>query len=62
MKNEYQTKTITTEDLELIQDAIEQSISTLKCVFEYASHTEEWAEEIIELLQEANDTIEHVSL
>lgn len=62
MKNEYQTKTITTEDLELIQDAIEQSISKLKLVIEYASHTEEWAEEIVELLQEANYTIEYVSL
>ena len=53
------TKTITTKDLELIQDAIEQSISTLKCVFEYEG-IEEWAEELIELLQEANDTIEQI--
>lgn len=57
-----ETKTITTEDLELIQDAIEQSISKLKLVIEYSSHNEDWAIEIVELLQEANDTIEYVSL
>lgn len=50
-----ETKTITTEELELIQDAIERSIVNLKLIaIKYPANPEELAKHIIEILQEAN--------
>ena len=58
-----ETKTITIEDLELIQDAIEKSIVNLKLIaIKHPANPEELAKHIIDILQEANDTIEYVSL
>jgi hypothetical protein len=57
-----EAKTITTADLDLIQDAILRSIERLQIIIEYAQYPEEWAIELKEILNEANDTIEYISL
>jgi hypothetical protein len=57
-----ETKTITTADLDLIQDAILRSIERLQIIIEYSQYPEEWAIELQETLKEANDTIEYISL
>jgi hypothetical protein len=57
-----ETKTITTADLDLIQDAILRSIERLQIIIEYSQYAEEWAIELQETLKEANDTIEYISL
>jgi hypothetical protein len=57
-----ETKTITTADLDLIQDAILRSIERLQIIIEYSQSPEEWAIELQETLKEANDTIEYISL
>jgi hypothetical protein len=57
-----ETKTITTADLDLIQDAILRSIERLQIIIEYSQYPEEWAIELQGILKEANDTIEYISL
>jgi hypothetical protein len=56
------TKTITIEDLEVIQDSILRSIERLQTIIEYSQSPEDWAIELQQDLKEANQTIEYVLL
>ena len=57
-----ETKTITTEDLDLIQDAVAQCIERLQIIIEYSQSPEDWAIELHDMLKEASDRIDYVSL